>query len=166
MSPVLKDPSEELPVEDQVYKLLGNKDLRRMYSKCLNACREYHHHESKSWFIQKLIDSKTIPSYYRIKKSSIDSNASESASLISMRRVLELFKTQALINIATMTSNYNDLAALTPDHLHTHLLAKIKERGLGYQQKFKLKNLSDLNTYRTPKPPQIPKWTLARRKRD
>ena len=70
----MKDPSESLPVKDQLYDLLRDEIMRDMYRKCLNSCRNFHHSDAKAWFLQKLIDTKLIPSFYRIKNTSIDPN--------------------------------------------------------------------------------------------
>ena len=136
MSPEL-DPSESLPVEDQLFELLRNKELRIMYRNCLNSCRQFHHADAKAWFLKKLMDNKIIPSSYKIRNSSIDQKASEAASLASMGRDLEIAKTEALVHMDTMTSVYNALAVLTPVSLREQLLNKIRGRGLGFQFKFK-----------------------------
>ena len=155
MSPV-QDPSESSPVEDQIYDLLKDKNLRNMYRICLNACREFHHSDAKAWFIQKLMDTKIIPSFYKIKNSSIDPKASEAASLTSMGRDLEIAKAQALVHGDTMTSHYNELVVLTPVHLREHLLTKIKNRGLGFQSKFKSEKLKRFEHLSAPPKPQKP----------
>ena len=102
MSPAL-DPSESLPVEDQLFELLRDKDLRIKYRNCLNACRQFHHADAKAWFLKKLMDNKIIPSSYKIRNSSIDQKASEAASLWPGRRDLEIAKTEALCHVDTMT---------------------------------------------------------------
>ena len=66
MSPS-QDPSESFPVEDQLYRLLNNKDLRDMYTNCLNQCKQFHHADAKAWFLGKIIDSKIIPSLNCLK---------------------------------------------------------------------------------------------------
>ena len=83
-----------------------------------------------------------------------------------MKRDLEIAKTQALVHIDTMTSVYNALAGLIPASLREPLLNKIKDRGLGFQSKFKsekMKRLQHLSKPpKAPNPPQEPgkkrKW--------
>ena len=159
MSPV-QDPSENSPVEDQIYDLLKEKNLRTMYRNCLNACREFHHFDAKAWFIQKLMDNNIIPSFYKIKNSSIDPKASETASLTSMGRDLEIAKAQAMVHGDTMTSHYNSLVVLTPAHLREPLLTKIKNRGLGFQSKFKSEKLKRYEHLSGP--PKPPKASLSK----
>ena len=165
MSPA-QDPSENLPVENQIYDLLKDKNLRLMYRNCLNACREFHHSDAKAWFIQKLIDIKIIPSFYKIKNASIDPKASETASFASMTRDLEIAKAQAMVHGDTMTSHYNSLVVLVPAHLREPLLAKIKDRGLGFQNKFKSeKNKRIEHLSAPPKPQKVGTKEAAGKKR-
>ena len=137
MSPVVKDPSESLSCGDPIYDLLRDDFLRRSYNKIINSCRDYHHWDAKSWFLQKLIDEKIIPSYFRINTTSVDSDAAAALSIDAMKRALEINKTQALVHGDTMHSHFTQLAALIPAELQGDLLTKIKNKGLGFQKKFK-----------------------------
>ena len=147
------DPSESSSAEEQLHDLLRDKNLRNMYLKCLKACREFHHSEAKAWFINKLIENKILPPFYKIKKTSIDLESAESASLTSMRRDLEIAKTQAMVNGDTMHTHYANLAMLIPVHLRATLLNKIKERGLGFQAKFKAEKLKRYEHLSAPPKP-------------
>ena len=64
MSPVV---TPQRSGQDQFYQFLSNVDYRKLYNKIINSVRNYHQSAAKSWFLQRLIDEKVIPNFYKVK---------------------------------------------------------------------------------------------------
>ena len=155
MSPV-KTPAEKLSSQDgqQLFGFLNNQDFRKLYNKVINSCRKWHQWNAKNWFLQRLIDEKIIPSYFRVKNKnhSPTSDAATTASLEWMKNSLkDNLKVEEALGLELL-EKFNTLNAVTPEHLREALKNKVTQRGDGFQKHFKEEKVARLEKFLNPKP--------------
>ena len=136
-------PSENSCQYQDFFTFLGNNFIRGLYNRIVTSCRKYQHMKSKNWLLGKLIEEKTIPSYFKIRNKShnTDSEAATKTSLEWMKTTLEVNSTEEMILLEELSENYNKLHTLTPDNLKHILKEKIQKKGLGFQEGFKRQKL-------------------------
>ena len=138
------------------YEFLSIKDFRFMYNKIISSCKKYHQWEAKNWFLERLIQEKIIPSYFKIKNKNHDtsSEAAILASLEWMKSTLNDNRITEKTLLQELTDHYNSLIVLTPDHLKEELKSKVQQRGIGFIKHFKDQKLERLNKFLNPSPPK------------
>ena len=153
MSPVIEDPSES-SCQDPLYVLFQNNNIRKLYNKTISSCRRLHQSLAKSWFLEKLIEEKVIPSYFKVKNKSHD-NTSASAiqtSLEWMKDNLALNKEADQILANFMSDHLKELLIFIPEDLNEALAAKIHHRSEGFQHHYREEKLKRFSHLKNPPP--------------
>ena len=143
MSPVMDPSASSSSHQDPLYVFLNDVNIRKLYHKVNNSCRGYHIASSKAWFLLKLAEEKIIPPHHRIKNKSNNVNSDEALKLMLGWMNIDKKKAVAEAQVAMneMERDYRLLEALTPDHLHEALAAKVEARSLGFQAHYKAEKL-------------------------
>ena len=89
------DPTENICQESQLYNFFNDNVLRKQYNKLISLCRKYHQFDSNVGFLEKLIEHKIIPPYFKIINKNNDtlSNEAVNTSLTWMKEKQEENKT-------------------------------------------------------------------------
>ena len=121
-------PSESLSQDENFYVFLSDVNLRKLYNKIINSCQKYHQAKAKSWFLQKLIDEKVIPSFFKVRNKShnVNSEAATGTSLEWMNVSLKENQVAEKSLLDDLTNHFNNLNDLTPSNLKETLWKKVQ----------------------------------------
>ena len=139
-----------------LFQFLGNNDYRKQFNKITKCSKEYHQIQARTVLLQKCIDEKTIPNFFKVKNKSNDTS-NEGATNLSiewMKTALEDAQREAGLKLENMATQYNLLIVCTPDHLQEELKAKVIERGKGFKAFFTSQKLDRYESIKKQKNPQ------------
>ena len=136
-----------------LFQFLGNNDYRKQFNKITKCSKEYHQIQARTVLLQKCIDEKTIPNFFKVKNKSNDTS-NEGATNLSiewMKTALEDAQREAGLKLENMATQYNLLIVCTPDHLKEELKAKVIERGKGFNVFFTSQKMDRYETIKNQK---------------
>ena len=129
------DPTENICQESQLFNFFKNDSYRKQYNQLITLCRKYHQFDSHALFLEKLIENKLIPNYFRIKNKNNDtlSDQAVNTSLTWMKDRLDENKRIAKTHLVSLVNAYNNLIACIPPNIHQAFREKFTKRGMGFK---------------------------------
>merc|ERR1712240_820439 len=137
------------------------------YNKIISSCKKYHQWEAKNWFLERLIEEKIIPSFFKIKNKNhnTSSDAAVAAALEWMKSALVENRITEAALLTELTNHFNSLMAITPDHLKEDLRLKVQQRGIGFKHFFKQQKTDRLDSFLNPNNPSTKKENKNKQKK-